>query len=96
MLTFLSLVPPDPQTLNSIETSTQGVPPRPSKEWKRLGFQGEDPVTDIRGMGMLSIRLMIGMARSHPALHSSLVKRTGMDFAMKAGGYPFACAGAKP
>ena len=31
------------------------IPPVPSEEWKRLGFQGTDPSSDFRGMGLLGL-----------------------------------------
>ena len=40
-------------------TGEKEFPGQSSKEWKRLGFQGKDPVTDFRGMGEhgLDVRL---------------------------------------
>lgn len=55
-------------------------PPRTGHDWKRLGFQGDDPATDIRGMGMMSVRLMCFMAERYPQLHARLVARAEMDY----------------
>ena len=35
-----------------------GVPllQRKTKDWQNIGFQGEDPKTDFRGMGVLSLQ----------------------------------------
>eukprot|EP00911_Craspedida_sp_UC1_P002461 UC1_evm4s1831 len=39
---------------------------RKTKLWGRLGFQGTDPVTDLRGQGILGLRNMLYMARAYP------------------------------
>lgn len=31
---------------------------RITKDWQRIGFQGTDPATDFRGMGMLGLRCL--------------------------------------
>ena len=38
-----------------------GVPllKRKTKDWQSLGFQGDDPKTDFRGMGMLGLRNLL-------------------------------------
>ena len=33
--------------------------------WKALGFQGEDPTTDFRGMGLLSVHLLVYAGERH-------------------------------
>lgn len=37
-----------------------------SKEWGDVGFQGADPSTDFRGMGLLSLLCLVELARTHP------------------------------
>ncbi|KAJ3241115.1 hypothetical protein HDU81_001901 [Chytriomyces hyalinus] len=39
---------------------------RNSKQWQYLGFQGDDPATDFRGMGILGLENLIYYARTHP------------------------------
>ncbi|KAI8844581.1 ELMO/CED-12 family-domain-containing protein [Chytriomyces cf. hyalinus JEL632] len=39
---------------------------RNSKQWQFLGFQGDDPATDFRGMGILGLENLIYYARTHP------------------------------
>jgi len=69
----------------------EAAPPRRDPAWKDLGFQGDDPVTDLRGVGMLSVRLLSFFARRYPAEFQSVSARSMCDFAT--GGYPLACAG---
>ncbi|KAI9366073.1 ELMO/CED-12 family-domain-containing protein [Zopfochytrium polystomum] len=38
---------------------------RISEQWKALGFQGDDPATDFRGMGMLGLDDLLYFARVH-------------------------------
>jgi len=38
---------------------------RVSKQWKMLGFQGTDPATDFRGMGLLGLRNLLYMAENY-------------------------------
>ena len=32
---------------------------RVSRQWTEIGFQGNDPATDFRGMGILSLECML-------------------------------------
>lgn len=32
---------------------------RKSKQWSIIGFQGEDPMTDFRGMGILGLNQLL-------------------------------------
>nr|CAG4646461.1 EOG090X0AMT [Macrothrix elegans] len=38
---------------------------RVSEDWKDIGFQGEDPKTDFRGMGMLGLENLLHFASCH-------------------------------
>lgn len=38
---------------------------RISKQWSEIGFQGEDPMTDFRGMGILGLDNLIYFATNH-------------------------------
>lgn len=39
---------------------------RKTKEWGEIGFQGDDPATDFRGMGFLGLQCMVQFARTFP------------------------------
>ncbi|TPX44426.1 hypothetical protein SeMB42_g04325 [Synchytrium endobioticum] len=39
---------------------------RTTKQWQKLGFQGNDPATDFRGMGMLGLDDLHYYAKNHP------------------------------
>ena len=61
----------DSTTANSVETyiTDAGLPPVPHLFWvERLGFQQNDPVTDFRSGGVLSLAMMVYMVESHPAV----------------------------
>lgn len=36
-----------------------------SNQWSDVGFQGDDPATDFRGMGMLALELLVHMTKHH-------------------------------
>ena len=57
---------------------------RVSPQWKTLGFQGSDPATDFRGMGVLGLELLLFMAERRPADMRKILDNR-LD-------YPFACA----
>lgn len=42
-----------------------------SKQWSQIGFQGEDPSTDFRGMGLLGLENLLYFATYYqePARH---------------------------
>jgi ELMO/CED-12 family len=63
-----------------IETllNEDGMPPVPHEHWvHRLGFQQEDPVTDFRSGGVLSLALMLHLAESCPDVFRRFVRPTG-------------------
>ena len=41
---------------------------RPSEKWGEIGFQGKDPVTDLRGGGMLALDCFANLCQTDPAL----------------------------
>lgn len=45
---------------------------RITKDWQRIGFQGTDPATDFRGMGMLGLRCLHYFAEHHNAVARSI------------------------
>lgn len=60
---------------------------RISKQWQDIGFQGDDPKTDFRGMGMLGLENLIYFAEEYPAaathvLSHSMHPRYGYTFAI--------------
>ena len=44
----------------------QELKSRVSEQWKQMGFQGTDPATDFRGMGLLGLFNLIYIAETHP------------------------------
>ena len=44
---------------------------RVSKQWTDIGFQGSDPATDFRGMGILSLACMLYPLQSAYSNYSS-------------------------
>ncbi|RWS28455.1 ELMO domain-containing protein 1-like protein [Leptotrombidium deliense] len=62
---------------------------RVSKQWTEIGFQGEDPKSDFRGMGLLGLKNLVyfsqhfASAARHILLHSNHPTQ----------GYPFAITG---
>jgi hypothetical protein len=57
---------------------------RVSAQWKALGFQGTDPATDFRGMGVLGLELLLFLAERRPGDMRKILANK-LD-------YPFACA----
>ncbi|KAG8253965.1 ELMO domain-containing protein 2-like [Homalodisca vitripennis] len=60
---------------------------RTSKQWREIGFQGDDPKTDFRGMGILGLDNLIYFAEEYPGpaghvLSHSLHPKYGYDFAI--------------
>ena len=43
------------------------LPARVGDHWPFLGFQGHDPATDFRGMGVLGLHCLVHLARAYPA-----------------------------
>ncbi|KAJ3017254.1 hypothetical protein HKX48_003644 [Thoreauomyces humboldtii] len=39
---------------------------RTSSQWQTIGFQGNDPATDFRGLGLLGLDCLVHHARHHP------------------------------
>ncbi|TPX37990.1 hypothetical protein SmJEL517_g00234 [Synchytrium microbalum] len=60
---------------------------RITKQWQKIGFQGSDPATDFRGMGMLGLDDLHYYAKNHPksaarVLSSSHHDTTWFSFAI--------------
>jgi hypothetical protein len=63
---------------------------RVSDQWKILGFQGTDPASDFRGMGMLGLHNLIYFAEKYTDVFRAIVKRN-VDRGSR--DYPAAVAG---
>lgn len=59
---------------------------RITKEWQDIGFQGSDPQTDFRAMGMLGLENMVYFASSYPEDAIGIVEK-------EVYAYPFAIGG---
>jgi hypothetical protein len=55
-----------------------------AKAWGDLGFQGKDPCTDFRAMGLLAVEVLLFLGEKHPLLIQRLLTPTRE--------YPVACA----
>lgn len=58
--------------------------------WKDLGFQRDDPVSDLRATGLLGLQNLVYFAEQHPGLFLSLARNQQQSSEME---YPFATAG---
>ncbi|XP_024947079.1 ELMO domain-containing protein 2 [Cephus cinctus] len=72
-------------SLNPDEILTSRV----SKQWQHIGFQGDDPKTDFRGMGILGLSNLIYFAQEY----SGTVKQVLLHSLHPRYGYPFAIVG---
>eukprot|EP00947_MAST-08B_sp_MAST-8B-sp1_P001756 g1756.t1 len=62
---------------------------RITEEWGTIGFQGTDPATDFRGMGLLGLTQLVMFARFHPVA----ARQTLQESQHHAFGYPMAITG---
>ncbi|KAI7861284.1 ELMO/CED-12 family-domain-containing protein [Spinellus fusiger] len=62
---------------------------RISHQWTEIGFQGDDPATDFRGMGMQGLDDLVYFAQTYP----QVAKRVLGNASHGIGWYPFAIAG---
>ena len=49
-------------------------PPVYGSHWEAVGFQGNDPSTDVRGAGMLGLLLLLAFVQQRQPLASQLFK----------------------
>lgn len=63
---------------------------RVSAEWGEIGFQGQDPATDFRGMGLLGLEQLVHFAEGP---QNSAARAALTDSAHPVRYYPFAAAG---
>ncbi|KAA0186142.1 hypothetical protein HAZT_HAZT004336 [Hyalella azteca] len=47
-----------------------------SKQWQEIGFQGEDPCTDFRGMGLLALENLLYFAVTHESAARHVLSRS--------------------
>ena len=45
---------------------TRPLSGRISRDWESIGFQGENPATDFRGMGVLGLHDLVHFSRAYP------------------------------
>eukprot|EP01113_Clastostelium_recurvatum_P031692 TRINITY_DN3983_c0_g1_i2.p1 TRINITY_DN3983_c0_g1~~TRINITY_DN3983_c0_g1_i2.p1 ORF type:complete len:737 (-),score=209.05 TRINITY_DN3983_c0_g1_i2:84-2294(-) len=63
---------------------------RVSEQWKLIGFQGTDPATDFRGMGIVGLENLLYFAENHGEVFRKIVST---NLARKEREYPVASAG---
>ena len=69
-----------PQLWEGMMPGTQ-LKERISKQWQDLGFQGNNPATDFRGMGILGLKCMLyPLIRSHGSHMTWICKFEGQVF----------------
>ncbi|XP_014370935.2 ELMO domain-containing protein 2 [Papilio machaon] len=49
---------------------------RITKQWQHIGFQGDDPKTDFRGMGMLGLDNLLFFASEYPEISSHVLSHS--------------------
>lgn len=65
-------------------------PPTKSKQWQEIGFQGENPATDFRGMGILGLGQLLHFAQSNDGKEA----RAALSLSNHPSyWFPFACVG---
>ena len=77
------------------------APQLQSDRWKDMGWQGNNPATDFRGGGLISLQNLLFMAQHRPELFAALMHKSHGDRAQdtpledggRGGEYPFAAAG---
>ena len=62
---------------------------RESEQWSSIGFQGRDPATDFRGLGVLSLSNLVYYSRQYPAAAIDCLRHSDIVH----GGYPMAITG---
>lgn len=62
---------------------------RKSELWKDIGFQGIDPSTDFRGVGVFGLWNLVFFAQTYPKKYSKFLEKTKKD----KNGYPMCIAG---
>jgi hypothetical protein len=60
------------------------------RHWKKLGFQGNDPATDFRSAGVLSVKSLVYFGETYPDRFQETMQRSHGRSVEDS--YPFACA----
>lgn len=64
--------------IDTMMNKDTGLPPIPHDYWvTRAGFQQEDPVTDFRSGGVLSLAMLLHIVESCPMVHARFIQPTG-------------------
>lgn len=71
-----------------LETTSNSIK---SSQWKEMGWQGEDPGTDIRGAGVLGLDCLVHFSTAHPSSFQRLLNKT--EGARAEWEYPFCVGG---
>eukprot|EP01080_Neovahlkampfia_damariscottae_P001468 gene1468-12087_t len=71
-------------------SSNEELESRICNQWKTIGFQGKDPATDFRGVGVFGLYNLLFFAKNYPKKYSSMLVKTKKNTHMS---YPFAIAG---
>ena len=57
-------------------SSKEELENRICNQWKTIGFQGKDPATDFRGVGVFGLYNLIYFAKNYPKKYSSMLNKT--------------------
>lgn len=86
------------QLLNDLWNHLKPSSPRPSckvddsiqsSDWSDIGFQGLDPSTDLRGMGILGLYQLVYLSKCHPNISCNILRESNHPTRY----YPFAATG---
>lgn len=67
--------------INLHSCSIEQVPSVPDKKWQEIGFQGNDPATDFRGMGLLGLDNLLAYTQIAPKSAHSLWQQSKLGSA---------------
>lgn len=76
------------QTIYARLVPSPSAPPLIGGHWEQIGFQGSDPATDLRGVGVLALLQMLYLVESH----GELARRLHSLSQHSTRHFPFACA----
>ena len=62
------------QTVYLKLTGKKTQPPRFGTHWEAIGFQGTDPATDLRGVGVLGLIQLLAFVTYHEKLFKKMFK----------------------
>lgn len=67
--------------LHPSSQSQSEIPSIPDKKWQELGFQGQDPSTDFRGMGLLGLDQLLAFTQISPKSAHNLWQQSNLGSA---------------